>query len=60
MMLDAKFRSRRWLLAVGVECKASAFLVFGLIDGGQWMAVSLAVLGMYGYLRAMEAKNDVA
>lgn len=43
-----KYRSRRWLLTLLVLLVATLLVLTDRLDGGAWVTVALAALGMYG------------
>jgi hypothetical protein len=53
---DEKYRSRKWQLAVFTSIAAATFLAFGKLSGGEWMAVQMAVVGVYNYANVKDPK----
>lgn len=57
---DGKFRSRKWILSVGIQVIASVALFNGNIDGQAWASVSSANVAAYSFAQAAEyfKRND--
>ena len=54
--VDAKFRSRKWQLTVGVFLVSGAALFFGRLTGGEWTTIATVLVGAYNFANVLEAK----
>ena len=46
--MNGKYRSRKFLVALGIELVSTVLLLAGYLDGAQWVTLSLGVLALYG------------
>ena len=51
-MIDNKYRSRKWMLSVGVQLSATAALFMGLISGAEFAQISSVTVASYSFANA--------
>lgn len=57
--MDAKYRSRKFMLAVMIYIAATALAAYKILDGAQVMAIYLTILGAYSLANVAEKKAGV-
>ncbi len=52
-----RMRSRKFWMACFILFVSAGGLIWGLVDGGTWVAASSLCLGIYGAANVMEKKS---